>query len=136
VLYNMDKDAAPADASKFTDKDAMIWFADAIGWAAKEGIVTGDPDGSFGVNEDLSREQMVTFFFRYAKKIGLDTTKRVSLDAFPDSGSVRDYSKEAMQWAVAVGLINGNDGMLDPDGTADREQLAAIIQRFIKLADQ
>ncbi len=133
VLYNLDRKSAPGNAGKFTDSDALLWFEDAVGWASDEGIVTGNPNGSFGVNEDIQREQAVTMLFRYANKIGLDTTKRASLDSFPDAGNVLDYGRDAMEWAVAVGLINGNDGMIDPEGSTDREQLATMLMRFVKL---
>jgi hypothetical protein len=136
VLYNLDRDSAPGSTAQFTDGDKLLWFKDAVGWAADAGIVTGNPDGSFGVNEDIDREQAVTMFYRYANKIGLDTTQRATLASFPDAGSVRDYSRDAMQWAVAVGLINGDEGKIKPEGSADREQLATMIMRFVKLTNK
>ena len=136
VLYNLDRDAAPGNTGRFKDSDELLWFGDAVGWAADSGIVTGNPDGSFGVNDDIDREQAVTMFYRYANKIGLDTTARASLAAFPDAGSVRAYSKDAMEWAVAVGLINGDEGRIRPEGSADREQLATMVMRFVKLTNK
>ena len=133
VLYNLDRNAAPGNAGRFKDSDKLLWFGDSVGWAADAGIVTGNPDGSFGVNDDIDREQTVTMLYRYANRIGLDTAKRASLSAFPDAGSVRAYSKDAMEWAVAVGLINGDEGKINPEGSADREQLATMVMRFVKL---
>ena len=133
VLYNMSSDAKPGDSSGFTDSDALLWFGDSVGWAHDEDLLTGEPDGSSGGMKPASREVTVTLFFRYANKIGLDTTQRASLDGFDDSHTVRDYSREAMEWAVAVGLIRGDDGSLNPDGLANREQLAAMVTRFVKL---
>ena len=80
----------------------------------------------------VTREQVVTILYRYANMIGMDTKTKGAL-VFSDAGSVRDYSKEAMQWAVGCGLINGEDGRLRPDAPATREQLAAMIMRFVNL---
>ena len=79
-----------------------------------------------------SDEQTVTVLFRFSNAIGMDTGARAELD-FRDGTNVRDYAKEAMQWAVASGLINGDNGRLMADESITREQMAAIITRFVGL---
>jgi len=132
VLYNMAGKPSYSGSTGFKDQDSFLWFSDAIGWSEKMGFVTGEPDGRFNPGEKLTREQAVTILFRFAKAIGLDTGARAELN-FPDAGNVRSYAKDAMQWAVAKGLINGDGGMLLPDGSATREQMATIIMRFVEL---
>lgn len=74
--------------------------------------------------------------YRYAATKGYDRSKKTSLDKFADASQVSGYAREAMQWAVANGIINGrsNTGLLDPKGNATRVEAAAIIQRFLKYA--
>jgi hypothetical protein len=135
VLFNFDKDAEASDGeSSFNDLNTSRYYADAVEWAAAEGIVNGYADGSFKGEEDITREQLVTILYRYAKLQGKGLTGlyATQLD-FEDAGDVSDYASEAMQWAVINGIINGKNGLLDPQGPATREQLAAIMQRYINL---
>ena len=118
----------------FTDVDEQSgsWYVDAVAWASAEGVVNGIGDGRFGPNGNITREQMATILFRYAEKKGIDTSKRGDLSGFPDANTVSDYASEAIQWAVAEGIINGSDGKLLPQGNATRAQVSAILMRFIE----
>lgn len=133
VLYNLHKNAAPGSVARYKDGAKLLWFADAFGWASNENLVTGNPDGTSGGMDDASREQTITIMYRYAKLVGMDVDKHADLSQFRDSGNVRDYSRAAFEWAVAVGLINGDEGRLNVDDTTDREQLSAIVTRFVRL---
>ena len=133
VLYNLHKNAAPGSVVRYKDGAKLLWFADAFGWATNENLVTGNPDGTSGGMDDASREQTITIMYRYAKLVGMDVDKHADLSQFRDSGNVRDYSRAAFEWAVAVGLINGDEGRLNVDDTTDREQLSAIVTRFVRL---
>ena len=62
----------------------------------------------------------------------IDTSKRSNLGDFPDANQVSDYARNAIQWAVCEGIINGSDGRLLPQGSATRAQVAAILMRFIE----
>lgn len=98
------------------------WYAKAMDWAKAQGISDGSaPDGN------VTREQLVTMLYRYAKPEKAEG----GLNQFADAGSVSDWAKEAMEWAVANGIVTGKSGArLDPQGTATRAEVATIIQRF------
>lgn len=102
------------------------WYAKGMAWAVEAGI----SDGTLP-EVNVSREQVVTMLFRYANPTVLD--KSDALGDFNDAASVSDWAVQAMQWAVKVGVITGKDGQrLDPQGTATRAEVAAILQRFVE----
>ena len=87
------------------------------------------PDGK------ITREQLATMLYRYAKSRGLVTADlHGDLSAFTDSASVSPYAAEAMRWAVRAGIVNGMDGSLVPQGEATRAQMATMLMRYAKLA--
>jgi uncharacterized repeat protein (TIGR02543 family) len=101
-----------------------VWYEKAMAWAKENGISDGsDPDGS------ITREQLATMLWRYAGSPAGDG----SLSAFGDSASVSSYAAEALRWAVGEGLISGTDGgLLAPQGSATRAQVATILMRFVE----
>ena len=102
-----------------------------MAWAYAEGIAKGVSSKLFAPDADVTREQMVTFFARYAAVIGEDTTANGDLSAFADSGDVSAFARNAMIWAVENGLIQGVDAnTLSPRGCATRVQAAAMLVRF------
>jgi len=112
------------------------WYADAISWAAGEGIVSGYGD-TFGPNDPITREQLAAILFRYTEYRGADTAGRTDLSRFSDSAAVADYAREALAWAVSAGLLQGRpDGTLDPSGSATRAQTAVILQRLETLLEK
>ena len=116
----------------FTDVPNGKWYTDAVAWAAENGIVNGVGNNRFNPNGDITREEMATILFRYANKNGIDTSKRGNLNLFPDANQVSDWAKDAVQWTVAEGIINGSDGKLLPRGNATRAQVATIFMRLIE----
>lgn len=92
---------------------------------------------SDGTNPEraMSRQQMVTMLYRYAQQKGYKTDGGSDISAYPDAGSVADYAKDAMSWAVGNGIVNGtSDGRLNPEGTALRSHFAAFLHRFCQTA--
>lgn len=119
--------------ANFTDVPGGAYYAEAVAWGNEKGIVQGTGANSFTPNQNVTREQLATFLYRYAAKYGVDTTGRTSLTSFPDSGNVSGYAKDALEWAYHTGLIKGTDnGRLDPTGSATRGQVAAILMRFVE----
>ena len=118
----------------FTDVNAKSgsWYIDAVAWAAANGIVGGVGNNKFDPDGNITREQMATILYRYAKKKGIDTGKRGDLSGFPDGGKVESWAKDAVQWTVAEKIIGGSDGYLLPQGNATRAQVATILMRFIE----
>ena len=131
VLYRLE-DAAEG-TNPFNDIAEGTWYTDAVIWASENGIVNGTGTG-FQPMRNVTREQIATMLFRYAKYLGLDTGASSALDAFPDGSETADWAREAMQWAVSVGLFQGNaDGSLNPKGDATRAEVAALMQRMVGL---
>lgn len=80
---------------------------------------------------NVSRQQLVAMLYRYAKLQGVSVDTLANISSYPDSGSVANYAKDALAWAIANGIINGtSDGRLNPEGTATRAQFAVIMFRF------
>lgn len=130
ILYRLEGSPA-ASGSMFTDISAGQWYSDGVAWASANGIVTGYPDGSFGPDDTITREQMASIFYRYARYKGYDVTVRTQLDRYSDAGQVADYAADAMSWAVGSGIITGTSGTtLSPAGSATRAQAAVILARF------
>lgn len=134
ILWRMSGGEKTAYQPLFPDVQENVWYTDAILWAAGTRVVTGYTDtGMFGPADKISREQMAVMMYRYAKYLGYDVSKREDFSRFEDAASVSGYAEEAMQWAVANGIITGknNGRSLDPLGNAARAECAAIIERFI-----
>ncbi len=134
VLWRLDGKTEATKASSFVDVAANEYYAEAVAWAAENGIVNGVDSKHFAPEEEVTREQIAAILFRYAAKKGVDTAKRAELNAFPDANKVSSYAKEAMAWANAEGLINGTkegaQTLLAPTGTATRAQVALILMRY------
>ena len=134
VLYNFHRGAQAGDGTVFGDVAAEDWFNAAIGWAYENGIVNGYGD-TFGATDSITRQDMATTLYRYAKAAGYDVSASADLAKFPDADGVASYALDAMRWAVGTGLIGGmDDGTLNPRGNATRAQVAAIMTRFVRSA--
>ena len=121
-----------AEAAGFTDVADGDWYADAVNWAASEGIVAGYEDQTFRPNDPITREQLAAMLMNYAAWKGEDVSARADLSSYNDAASVSSWAVETVQWAVAEGLISGMPGnLLEPQGSATRAQVAAILQRFL-----
>ena len=134
VLSNLERgDGSDLDAA-FDDVDDDAWYAEAIAWAAENGIVNGLGNGMFGPEELITREQMAAMLYNYADMLGVDTSARANLNAYSDANSVSSWANEVMSWANATGIIGGTTTTtLDPQGTATRAQVAAMLERFVLL---
>ena len=101
-------------------------------WAYSNGITTGATDTTFNPAGTLVRQNMVTFLMRFARTMDIDTTARTDLSGYTDADQIRPYALDAMEWAVASGIISGMTATtLGPNGLANRAQIAIIIQRFV-----
>ena len=123
-----------AGDSKFTDVDADSYYADAIAWAEKNGIVKGLTDKTFGPDDSITREQIATIIHRYAEYKGFDISVGEDFDfsSFLDSENISDYAKEALKYAIASGLIKGKtDSTLNPLDNATRAEIATVFMRFL-----
>lgn len=131
VLYRMAGSPGHSGYQPFADVAAGTWYTDAVIWANQTGITTGTSATAFSPNANVSREQLVTFFYRYAKICGKEMSVG-ALSGWADQSLVDSYAVEAFGWAIANGIVSGVvNGCLDPNGNATRAQCAAIMQRFI-----
>lgn len=122
-----------AEAAGFTDVADGDWYAEAVNWAASEEIVNGFEDGTFRPNDPITREQLAAMLMNYAAWKGEDVSARADLSGYNDAASVSSWAAETVQWAVAEGLISGMPGnLLEPQGSATRAQVAAILERFLE----
>lgn len=130
MLARMENVTSAADAG-FTDVATDDWYATAVNWAAANGIVSGISDDTFAPNDPITREQLAAMLMNYAQWKGQDTSARADLSGYSDAPST--WASEAVQWAVAEGLLAGvTDDELQPQGQATRAQVAAIMQRFLE----
>ena len=101
------------------------WYEKGMEWAKTNGVSDGT-----NPNADITREQLVTMLYRYAGSPKADG----KLDSFSDFASVSSYAENAMQWAVANGIVNGSNGKLNPQNNATRAEVAAILMRFCEMS--
>lgn len=140
----------PADKSNviFGDVPKDAWYADAVQWAQKNEIIYGNvmpsetADGNdfyygwFDPERAITREELATVLYRYARYAGASTEERTSLDAYPDGNRVSEWAAKAVQWCVARGYLCGSktaDGIyLLPRESATRAQVAAMLMRLFQ----
>ena len=135
ILWRMEGSLAPKGENSFTDVEAGRWYADAITWTAENGIFAGYSKDKFGPDDPITREQLTAIFYRYADYKGYKLTVTGNLDKFEDADKITDYAKTVMQWAVGNRLIKGkSETLLDPQGTATRAEISAMLHRFIEKA--
>ncbi len=138
VLHKMNGKPVMKYKALFSDVTEPDWFKDAVLWAADAKIVNGYTGTTlFGANDPVTRAQMATMMYRYAKDYkGYDVKADGDYSSFPDAGDVQEFAIDAMKWAVAEGIITGKtiNGqlLLDPQGSANRAECATIIQRFME----
>ena len=119
---------ARTDGADTSDSDP--WYAKGQQWAVDNGV----SNGLWG-EDSITREQLVTMLFNYANKSGMDTSARADVSGMENADAVSSWATEAVQWAVAEGILKGVDNTdLAPQGLATRAQAAAFMQRYVKAA--
>ena len=137
ILYNLEGEPKVSGKTPFTDL-TNDWYQDAVLWAYQTGVVAGTSSTTFEPDLPVTREQIAVILMEYMTRVlKLERTwTPADLSIFPDAGSVSDWAKDAMADAVALGLIsgasNGGQTLLEPQGSATREQVATILMEFCK----
>lgn len=130
ILWRLDG-SPDAGAVTFSDVPADQYYADAVTWAASEGIVSGYSEDIFAPEQAITREQLASILYRYTEYHTWDLTSSDVLDTFTDAHAVSAYAKDALSWAASHGVISGmEDNLLTPQGEATRAQVAAILMNF------
>lgn len=129
MLYRMEGSPKVSGSTKFTDL-TQDYYKNAVRWAEQKGIVNGVAPNQFGPSQYTERQQLVTMFYRMA---GSPKTSQ-SIAGFKDAAKVASYARDAMAWAVEVGLIGGyEDGTLKPQSYASRAEVCALMMRYQNL---
>ena len=119
--------AAPAG---FTDVASGRYYSTAVAWAAKNGIVEGMTSTTFAPDQAITREQLASILYRYAKWLGFSGAGS-DISGYTDAGKVSSYAYDAMSWAVKTGVVTGTSArVLDPQGTASRAAAAQMFMNF------
>ena len=131
ILYRMENEPAVTGTTAFTDVAADQYYANAVAWAAQNGIVSGIDATTFAPNNAITREQMAAILYRYAQFKGYDVSAKADLSVYTDAAQVSTYATDAMAWANGAELITGTSATtLSPAGNATRAQVATILMRF------
>ncbi len=132
MLYRHAGSPAVEGESIFIDVPEGQFYTAPVAWASANGIVNGYEDGSFRPGNKITRQEIVTMLHRYVVMLGKDSGERDSLSAFGDLDQLMGYAEDAMQWAVANGVINGlSETVLGPQEHANRAQTVTILYRII-----
>ena len=133
ILYRLEGEPVVDYAMDFTDVAGDAYYAEAVRWAASEGIVGGYGGGLFGSDDAVTREQLAVILYRYAVYKGYDVSigEDTNILSYADFADLSEYAIPAMQWACGAGIVNGtSESTLAPQGEATRAQVAAMLMRF------
>ena len=133
ILYRLEGEPVVDYAMDFTDVAGDAYYAEAVRWAASEGIVGGYGGGLFGSDDAVTREQLAVILYRYAVYKGYDVSigEDTNILSYADFADLSEYAIPSMQWACGAGVITGvTDATLVPQGEATRAQVAAMLMRF------
>ena len=134
VLHRLAGSPAAEGEIAFTDVPADQYYEEALIWAVDNGLAQGVSETAFAPTSPVTREQLVTFLYRYAEFAGMDVSGKADLTVFADSDKLSSYAEEAMAWAVDAGIIDGvGNNTLAPRNNATRAQVAAMLMRFDQL---
>ncbi|MDO5784874.1 MAG: S-layer homology domain-containing protein [Eubacteriales bacterium] len=130
ILHRMEGEPA-ASGSSFSDVAQGTWYANAVAWAAKNNIAAGYPNGNFGPEDIVTREQTAAILYRYAAYKGYGTDTDADLSKYTDAADISSYALDAMKWANTNGFIVGtSDTTLKPQGSTTRAEATAILSRL------
>jgi len=130
VLFNMDENGYTDAASVFNDVVAGEWYVDAINWAAAEGVMSGYGGGQFGTMDSVTREQLAMTLYNYAVSKGYPIEGKIVLGMYTDAGDVSTWAVNAVEWALANGILRSDNGVLQPGACASRAQVALALMNF------
>ena len=119
-------------AMTFNDVDSGAYYAEAVRWAASEKVVEGTTAETFAPDAAVTRAQVVTMLYRFAKAQGMDTTQGgMAIREFDDFDAVPAYALEAMDWAVNAGVLKGDNNRLLPQDNCTRAQIVTMLYRVL-----
>ena len=132
ILYRIAGSPAVDGTASFTDVPAGQFYTAPVAWAVEKGITNGLSASLFAPGKSLTRQELVTFLYRFAGVMGYDRSATTDLSAYTDANKVQPYAVEAFQWAVASGVINGtSETTLSPENNTTRAQVCIMVSRLL-----
>lgn len=134
ILYRMSGSPTPNTPTTFVDVSPTSYYYDAMSWAQENGVVDGTTPTTAEPERDITRQELITMLYRYANFRGFNTDATADLSGFSDSNLVAEWARQTVQWSVGCGMVAGDDlGLLNPESSARRNELAAMIRRFAEI---
>lgn len=115
-------------ADGFSDVSDGMWYTAAVSWASEKGITSGVGDGIFAPDMPVTREQMATFIYRYAKMSGVSDKKGEPV--YSDAANISSFAADAVAFAEGMGIMNGSGGAFRPKDSSKRSEAAAVFMRL------
>lgn len=132
ILYNIAGKPSVSGSGRFTDVPSNAWYAKAVQWAVENDVTAGISPTEFAPERAVTRQEVASFLYRFAKVNGYNTGGRNDLTSYTDSKDVAGWALESMQWANNAKIINGKgNGTLDPTGSATRAEVASMMRGFM-----
>ncbi len=135
ILWRIESEPSAIDAAPFHDIVSGQYYSDAVAWGAESGIVKGYDNGNYGPSDPITREQLASILWRYAryKKWDVSVGENTNILSYLDFPQISEYAIPALQWAAGAQIMSGKgDGILDPKGNATRAETATMLERFLK----
>ncbi len=131
IFYNMEGRPAAQTENSYSDVNSGAWYAGAVRWATQEGVMEGYGHGIFGPEDPVTREQVITIVYRYARYKGVSVSQSSDLAGYTDVDQVSAWAMDAVKWSVGAEAVLGRtDTTLNPKDTATRAEIATIIMRY------
>ena len=136
VLHRLAGTPAVTANAGMADVKSGTWYENAVNWAVSQKIVNGVGENRFAPDRPITREAFVTMLYNYAKTNNPKMNKMGDISKFKDASSVSSWAKDALQWAVGMGFLTGNDkGELSPAKSITRAEVASIFERYLKTVE-
>ena len=136
ILHRIAGSPAAENAPEFRDVPADVFYTAPVAWAASTGITTGVTEHLFAPGRNLTRQELVTFLYRFAGVMGYDRTATTDLSGYTDADKVLPFATDAFEWAVASGIIKGTtETTLAPSATTTRVQVCLMVYRLLSQQD-
>ena len=133
ILYNMAGKPGINGGGSFMDVAPDSWYADAVMWAAAQGIAGGYGNGKFGPNDHITREQLAVMLWRYSREPAAAGKEL----PFSDANRASGWALDALRWAAENGILNGKgNGMLDPRGLTSRAETAQMLKNLAENSEE
>ena len=137
ILYRIAGEPEVSGTPAFTDVPADQFYTAPVIWAVENGITNGVSANLFAPGKSLTRQELVTFLYRFAKYMEYDVTKTADLSAYTDLNKVQPYAVDAFKWAVGSGVVTGTSATtLSPENTTTRAQICIMVQRLLTAQDE